>query len=127
MNLSFPIVVVGLILFIKWFWNSTELDDRNVINKEYEKIKNNKKCMNYIHTLNQYPWWRMCVFFGIITTIIISAFIKYNLKQTNSNLFFWNVFWFMLLTIILMQYKFLAHWHWHYVSNNGGAKNNPYT
>ena len=118
------IILISIILIMLYLYIFFEFNDRNVLNNEYSKTTNNSSCMQYMRILNAYPWWRVCVVFGIINTLFVGAFLKLN---TNDKKIFWNVFWFALVTNILILYKFVAHWQWHYVSNDGGLTNAEYT
>jgi hypothetical protein len=118
------LVLILISLSVLCLYTYQEIDDMSVLNDEYHKITNNSACMNYMRILTAAPRWRICVVFGLLNTLIIGGFLKIN---TNDQKLFWNMFWFSLVTSILIFYKFISHWQWHYVTNNGGLENSEYT
>ena len=118
------LTLLTIIVFVVFIYIYQELDDMRVVNNEYKKILSNSTCMKHIQLLNAYPWWRICVAFGLLNTLILGGFVKQNINDQKA---FWNILWFSLLLNILVIYKFIAHWQWHYVSNDGGLSNSEFT
>ena len=116
------LLIISLLVFFIYIYQ--ELDDMRIVNNEYKKITSNPTCMNHINMLNAYPWWRICVLFGLINTLILGWFVKNNVNDQKT---LWNIIWFSLIINILIIYKFIAHWQWHYVSNDGGLVNSEFT
>ena len=108
-----------------------EIRDNKEINSYYKNVisKKNKECMSYLQTINLYPYWRITFFAGYILAIFTTyyLFLILSIKNISKKQIFWLFFWFTSLFNTYFLYKFLTLWNWHYVTNNGGAKNILYS
>ncbi len=130
-------LIANIVLFLAFiilfsYLIKLEVNDNKVINKYYKDITDktkNKECLQYLQTINAYPYWRLTWYASFILTSLTSFYLfsLLTIKNISKWTLFWLFFWFSLLINNFLIYKFLTLWNWHYVSNNGGAKDNIFT
>tara|TARA_B100000963_G_scaffold11761_1_gene9121 strand:+ start:1139 stop:1522 length:384 start_codon:yes stop_codon:yes gene_type:complete len=119
------ILIILIILFIFYKIIKVEFDDRKAVNDNFHKIRNNKECINHIKIINSFPIWRLCLFFSLLLSIFITLFFYYLVKPKKDKVIL--LFIFTLFINMFVLNKFLNHWNWHYVSNDGGIENKFFT
>ena len=117
-NLFLLIVIIILIYRVLY---PSELTDIKKIDRQYQKIKNNEECLNYLQTLNNVPLWRYAILFGTIITAIEIIFYILGGGPINKQKHF-LMFWVLYMLNVFFLYKVIANRNWHYMCSDGCLK-----
>ena len=83
--MGFVCIFVLLLTLIVASTEKYDLHESETIPKMYRKIDNT--ALVYLHTLKQYPHWRICWVFTLISTLIIRLVASLSLKQIDARIY----------------------------------------
>ena len=116
------ILIVLFIVAIKVQIYPNEYSDAMQLNNQFEHIKHNKECINYLQNVSATPIWRFSILAAVLFTLLqLVLYILAGGEFTEKKHYF--VFWILLILNWLFMYKALSTRSWHYTCNHGCMPN----
>lgn len=112
------LLFVFVVIFMYRYLIPREQVDVKKIDIQYQKIKNNDACLNYLQTLNAIPTWRFSLIYAFGFTILELVFylLAGGTFDTPTKIF---AFWFLYMLNTIFLYKILSTRTWHYMCSDG--------
>ena len=125
LNKTLILLLLGILILISLIALFFEYRE-TILQQKWKQIsQRNPECLNYLEYINYYPIWRLCYFFAILgsalLTLTLGLLLQSSFKDSMINtLILFFVFSTVVLTLLLI--KMIDYFRWHILCQGFGCK-----
>ena len=125
LNKTLILLLLGILILISLIALFFEYRE-TILQQKWKQIsQRNPECLNYLEYINYYPMWRLCYFFAILgsslLTLTLGLLLQSSFKGSMINtLILFFVFSTVVLTLLLI--KMIDYFRWHILCQGFGCK-----